>query len=245
VQPTALSAQLQLVVLQCIRCSATYRVLYRLVGSVKALKRQVPHPARPPSESPAVRAECDNNMGVEVSWRDIKKLLPAKCNLSQFLGALCHYIRTYLGEEHMQRILDIGGNGNAFIHAPIPTKDMWDGVQSAHIKTLSCCFVIESSSKRGNVPIIFREIMQEVMESRPVTMPLHLRMAAWHDDQMRSGSGTRLDIGEIKTVLVPRQALLHRLDPCGELTVPSVRTRLEPLVLQLPASTTSSSCMMR
>ncbi len=68
----------------------------------------------------------------------------------------------------------------------------------------------------------------------PVAMPLHLRIvaAAWHDDQMRSGSATRLDIGEIKTVLVPRhwQALLHKLDPSRELTVPSVRTRLEPLV---------------
>jgi hypothetical protein len=31
---------------------------------------------------------------------------------------------------------------------------------------------------------------------------------------------------------VPRQALLHKLDPSGELTVPSVRTRLEPLVRQ-------------
>ncbi len=49
---------------------------------------------------------------------------------------------------------------------------------------------------------------------------------------MRSGSGTRLDIGEIKTVLVPRQALLHKLYSSGELTVPSVRTRLEPLVRQ-------------
>jgi hypothetical protein len=171
-------------------------------------------------------------MGDEVSWSDIKKLLPANSTLSQFLDAPCHYMRTYLGEEHMQRLLDMGGNGYAFIRTPIPTKEMWDGVQSAHIKTLSCCFVIEYSSKRANLPIIFRDIIEEVMESGPVTMSLHLRIAAWHDDQMRSGSGTRLDIGEITTVLVPRQALLHKLDPSGELTVPSVSTRLEPLVRQ-------------
>jgi hypothetical protein len=177
---------------------------------------------------------CNNNMEIEVSWRDIKKLLPANCTLSQFLGALCHY--TYLGEERMQRrLLDISCNGNAFNRIPIPTKKTWDGVQSAHIETLSCSFVIESSSKRANVPIIFRDIMEEVMESRPVTMPLHLRIAAWHDDHMRSWSATRLDIGAIKTVLVPRQALLQKLDPSGELTVPSVRTSLEvlePLVCQ-------------
>ncbi len=69
------------------------------------------------------------------------------------------------------------------------------------------------------------------MESGPVTMPLHLRITAWHDDQLCSWSATRLDIGEIKTVLVPRQALLHELDPSGELPVP-VRTRLEPMVCQ-------------
>jgi hypothetical protein len=76
--------------------------------------------------------------------------------------------------------------------------------------------VIDSSSKRANVPIILRDIMEAVMESGPITMPLHLQIAAWHDDQMRSGSGTvtRLDIGDIKTVHVPRQVLLHKLDPC-------------------------------
>jgi hypothetical protein len=145
-------------------------------------------------------------MGIEVSWRDIKMLLPSNCTLAQFLGTLCHYIKTYLGKEHMQRLLDI--SCNAFIRTPIPTKEMWDGVQSAHIKTLSCRFVIACSSKRANVPIIFRDIIEEVMESGPVTMPLHLRITAWHDDQMQSGSATRLDIGDIKTVLVPRQALL-------------------------------------
>ncbi len=68
------------------------------------------------------------------------------------------------------------------------------------------------------------------MESGSITVPLHLRIAAWHDDQMRSGSATRLDIGQIKTVLVPRQALLQKLDPSRELTVPAVSIRLEPRV---------------
>jgi hypothetical protein len=74
--------------------------------------------------------------------------------------------------------------------------------------------------------------MEEVMESGSVTMPLHLRIAARLDCLMPSRSATRLDIGEIKTVLVPRQAFLHELDPSGELTVPAVRTRLDPLERQ-------------
>jgi hypothetical protein len=185
-------------------------------------------------------AGCNNNMGIKVSWRDIKKVLPANCTLSQFLGALCHYIKTYLREKHMQRLLDISCNGNAFIRTPTPTKEIWDGVQSAHIKALSCSFMIESSSKRANVPITFRDIMEEVMESEPVTMPLHLRIAAWHDGQMRSGSATRLDIGKIKTVLVPRQALLQKLDPSGELTY----RRCAPAWNHWCANTRSSSCMI-
>jgi hypothetical protein len=48
----------------------------------------------------------------------------------------------------------------------------------------------------------------------------------------RLGQPPRLDLGELKIILVPRQALLKRLDPTGELSVPTVRTQLEPLVRQ-------------
>jgi hypothetical protein len=90
-------------------------------------------------------AGSNNNMGIKVSWRDIKKLLPLNCPLSQFLSALCHYIKTCLGEEHMQRVRDIGCTWNSFIRTLIQTKKTWYGVQSAHIKTLSCSFVIATS----------------------------------------------------------------------------------------------------
>ncbi len=66
------------------------------------------------------------------------------------------------------------------------------------------------------------------------TLPLHLKIAAGHDDQRRLGQASRLagDLDELKTILMPRQALLKRLDPTGELWVPTVRTQLEPLVHQ-------------
>jgi hypothetical protein len=53
------------------------------------------------------------------------------------------------------------------------------------------------------------------------------------DDQRRLGQAPRLealDLSELKTILVPRQALLKRLDPTGELSLSTVRTQLEPLV---------------
>jgi hypothetical protein len=152
-------------------------------------------------------AGCNNNMGIEVSWRDIKKLLPPNCSLGQFLGALYHYIKTALGEEHIQRLLEVF-SGNSFIREPIVTKDMWDGVQSAHSKTLSCSFVLATASKRANVAIVLRDMMEEIMECGQRTLALHLKIAAWHEDIWRLGQCQRLALGELKTILVPRQALL-------------------------------------
>jgi hypothetical protein len=46
------------------------------------------------------------------------------------------------------------------------------------------------------------------------------------------GQAQRLDLGELKTIPMPRQALLKRLDPTGELLVPTISTQPEPLVRQ-------------
>jgi hypothetical protein len=70
------------------------------------------------------------------------------------------------------------------------------------------------------------------MECWPRTLALHLKIAAWHEDMRRLGQSQRLDFGELKLMLVPRQALLKRLDPTGELSVPTVRTQLQPPVRQ-------------
>jgi hypothetical protein len=68
-------------------------------------------------------AGCNNNMGTKVLWSDIKKLLPQNCPLGQFLCSLWHFIKTYLGEEHVQRLKEVGF-WNAFICYPVPTKEM-------------------------------------------------------------------------------------------------------------------------
>ncbi len=109
---------------------------------------------------------------------------------------------------------------------------MWDGVQSVHSKTLSCSFVLTPASKRTNVAIDLRDMMEEIMECWQRTLALHLKIAAWHEDILRLGQCPRLALGDLKTILVPRQALLRRLDPTGELSVPTLRTELQPLVRQ-------------
>jgi hypothetical protein len=92
--------------------------------------------------------------------------------------------------------------------------------------------VLTTSSKRANVAIKLRDMMEEIMECWQRTLALHLKIAAWHEDIRRLGQCPRLDLGDLKTILVPRQALLKRLDPTGELSVPTLRTQLQPLVHQ-------------
>ena len=96
-------------------------------------------------------------MGVEVSaWQDIKKLCSAGCTLAYFLSVFSKYIRTVLGKEHRQRLVD-GGTPNAFINDPQPTKAMWDAVEDMHPKTLRCSFVLETSNRLRNPLVVLRD----------------------------------------------------------------------------------------
>ncbi len=50
-------------------------------------------------------ARCNNNMEVEVSWRQIKRVCPSLASRAEFIGALCKFIRRQLGEEHKMMTL--------------------------------------------------------------------------------------------------------------------------------------------
>jgi hypothetical protein len=54
-------------------------------------------------------AGCNNNMGVEVSWLEIKKLYYCTASLGHFIGCLCHFIKTAVVEEHMQPLQHCSG----------------------------------------------------------------------------------------------------------------------------------------
>ena len=108
-------------------------------------------------------AGSNNNMGVEVSWRLIKEICSFLASLSQFIAALCKFVRTQLGEEHVERMGN-DGHHNHFIRAPQPTKEMYDAVQDMHHdpKTLSACFIIATSTSKRNPEIIYRDMMEQV-----------------------------------------------------------------------------------
>ncbi len=72
-------------------------------------------------------ARCNNNMGVEVSWRQIKRVCPGLTSLAEFICALCKFIRRQLGEEYRDHLLK-DGDSKAFIRDPTATKQMYDTV---------------------------------------------------------------------------------------------------------------------
>jgi hypothetical protein len=69
---------------------------------------------------------------------------------------------TALGEEHKKRLMDTGGNPNAFISIPMPTKAMWDTMQGMHRLTLSGCLLLEHSVHNGN--FVYRNMLENIME---------------------------------------------------------------------------------
>jgi hypothetical protein len=48
-------------------------------------------------------AVCNNNIGAEVTWCDIKKSCDSLGTLGAFIGTLCRWIATAMGEENMKR----------------------------------------------------------------------------------------------------------------------------------------------
>ena len=155
-------------------------------------------------------------MIVEVLWCLIKEICSELACLAQFIGALCKFIRTQLEEAHMERLRK-AGNANAFIREPQPTKEMYDAVQNMHPKTLSACFIIAASTSKRNVDIIYRDMMEQVMESGRPRAPLHIKVLAYHHHLVAQGEALPLELLDLKTVLMLRQWFLKKLDPNGSL----------------------------
>jgi hypothetical protein len=74
----------------------------------------------------------------------------------------------------------------------------------------------------------FLNVMIELEESDDVGTPLHLKLVIYHENSIRDGLDMPLDWSDTKTVLLPRQHLLKKLDPSGVLNVPQLRERGGP-----------------
>jgi hypothetical protein len=147
-------------------------------------------------------------MGVKVLWRDTKGVYSSLVSLFQFIGALCKFICSQLGEEHRDRLC-LAGNAKAFIRESKATKEMYDTKQDRHPKTLIVCFiqVLATSTSKLNPESSFRNMMERVMNSRPARSQLHLKILAYHSDSLREGEELPLLLLDLtwKMVLMPRQ----------------------------------------
>ena len=56
-----------------------------------------------------------------------------------------------------------------------------------------------------NPEIIYRDLMEVVMESGTPNAALHLKIAVAHEDRIREGVDTQLQLSDLKMVLMPRQ----------------------------------------
>ena len=74
-------------------------------------------------------------------------------------------------------------------------------------------------------------MLEEVMTSGHPRAPLHLKVLAYHRNCVAAGQALPLQLFDLKTVLMPRQLLLTKLDPRGDLPVAGMRAMLEPHML--------------
>ena len=164
----------------------------------------------------------NNNMGVEVDWRDIKKICPSRSKLGTFIGALIHFVRE-LGQEHANFLAEQGTPGS-FIRHPVITKDVWDRVQGVHPKTLACSFLV--SGKGKSVVSEWDRINAAILRTCSDDTALHLKIRAWIEDCQTTGTGPKITLGAIQILIMPRQSTLRRLDPSGSKTIERVRYEL-------------------
>ena len=103
-----------------------------------------------------------------------------------------------------------------------------------HPKTLSACFVLESSTRVNNL-VVLRDLLEVVMESGARDAPLHLKILAMHEDFRERGQDLIIQLSDLKLVLMPRQWLLKKLDPDNKLSVAELRAALEDDMIEYKA----------
>jgi hypothetical protein len=161
-------------------------------------------------------AGCNNNMGVEVSWRQIKRVCPGLASLAEFIGALFKFIRRQLARSI----------GTACAKKATETLSFAIRLQPRACTTRfrtyiprpsARAFVMSTVTSKANPEILFRDMVRSVMERGTAKLPLHLKIVAYHDDRLCEGATLLLELLELKQVLMPRQWFLKKLDPKGEL----------------------------
>ena len=118
----------------------------------------------------------NNNMGVEVDWRDVKKLVPPSATICVFTGALMQFISD-LSDEHFDFLAPWDG---LFPSKQELTKPIYDKIQDFHPNTL--LYTIPMAWDNPQSDKRFEDLVDIVDRCGYEGAPLHLKIKAYHAD---------------------------------------------------------------
>ena len=173
----------------------------------------------------------NNNMGIEVDWRDMKHECAPSATLGTFTGSLVGLIEQ-LGREH--RTFLAKTVANLFPARQVFTKRTWDKIQSVDDRTLLLSVVTSTiPSKQNALQCEWDAVAERIMRSGEPGAPLHLRLKAFHVDIARNEArrpGLKLE--DITSMVVPRQSYLRRIDPDGKRPIEEVKKEVRGKALR-------------
>jgi ribosomal protein S6E (S10) len=122
-----------------------------------------------------------------------------------------HIIHTHLGVEH-EDWLAAAGRANFFR----ATKALYELMQDAHPKTLSCCVVAKAQRGTANDGK-GRKLNVRIEAAGEPGAPLHLKIKAYHMDVEGGAESAGFPMEEIAVLLMSRQwyQYLNAIDPQG------------------------------
>ncbi len=113
-----------------------------------------------------------------------------------------------------------------FIEIPKFDKEVWDSVQAMHPKTLAVSILCQQSGKSDEKSMAYAALTDEVYDmAHSDATPLHHRIALWH--AAHNGRKLEIDISDCKTVFLPLQKLLDKIDPGSHRPLDEVRAEVE------------------
>ena len=163
----------------------------------------------------------NNNMGVEVDWRDAKGLVPSSSTIGAYTGALVKFVAD-IGTEHQTFLKPTDG---LFPSTGVMTKRIYDQLQGFDRDTLRYSVLLlvgHNNSERK-----WDEIVTRIHGSGDEDAPLHLKIKAYHDDIARGDTtAIKLTASEVRKILIPRQWYIQSLNPDGKRPFQAVRAEI-------------------
>jgi hypothetical protein len=161
------------------------------------------------------------NASAECNWRDKGEICPPNAPLGTFMGGLLKNIEAKGMEQRAALIKS--GTPNRFISIPKIGSDIWEAVMSRHPKSLAVCKLGGASEQ---VSALFNATTAEIYDMGDDTSALHIKIGLWHADLKAKDEHSLLESRTLKSILMPRQSLLFKIDPTNTRPLDEVRKEI-------------------